>query len=198
MAIPTTTYEQITFSPPLPMGKRVIVCNTKPGIYAKVIVTYAKPWWRENGLIGKFQSLKGPISMSWDISSNEHSSLALFICGKGASEWHLLGELARETAVIEHLAELVGPELAAEARDVLELQQIEWTREAYIGGAPTSSMGPGMLSRYGESLRAVFGHSHVAGGEVAFEWKGYLEGALTSGKHAAAEVVDILLKSSSK
>jgi monoamine oxidase len=49
-----------------------------------------------------------------------------------------------------------------------------------------------MLRKYGVALREPFENIHFGGGETAFEWKGYLDGANTSGQRAAKEVVDIL------
>lgn len=194
LANPTNTYTKIDFSPPLPYAKRALVSRTKPGVYAKMVVSYTSPWWREAGLVGKFTSLLGPICFSWDTSSLEDKqySLAFFIAGDKAASWHTLSELAREEAVIEHLAVLVGPELAEKARDVLEVNYVEWTKQEYIEGAPTSAMGSGLLRKYGSDLRAPFGNVHFAGGELAYEWKGYLEGAITSGQRAAQEVIDLL------
>ncbi|KEF62510.1 uncharacterized protein A1O9_00483 [Exophiala aquamarina CBS 119918] len=193
VAIPTNTYEQIRFSPPLPSAKRALVSRTKPGVYAKMIVTYSKAWWKDLGLQGKFTSMKGPICFSWEISddSKKQYSLALFIAGGVAAKWSELNELQREESVINHLAELVGPENASLARDILEVNYVNWTEEPYLGGAPTSSMGPGLLSKYGDSLRQPFQHIHFAGSETAYEWKGYLEGALLAGSRAAAEVISL-------
>jgi monoamine oxidase len=116
----------------------------------------------------------------------------LFVAGDTAAAWHQLSELSREEALIDHLVSFVGPELADKARDVLEVNAVEWTKEAYLDGAPTSAMGPGMLRTYGRALREPFGNLHFAGGETAYEWKGYLEGAITAGKRGAEEVVDAL------
>ena len=194
LAIPTNTYGEINFSPPLPQQKRALVSRTKPGIYAKVILTYSSAWWRDAGMVGKFTSMLGPICFSWDISDESTSqySLAIFIAGKRAEKWHVLSPLAREEAVIEHLVDLVGPQMATKARDVLEVNAKEWTKEEYIWGAPTSVMGPGLLRKYGQELRQPYRNLHFAGGELAYEWKGYLEGAITSGQRAAAEVIQVL------
>ncbi|KAF2098754.1 putative mao-A [Rhizodiscina lignyota] len=198
LAIPTNTYANIRFSPPLPRAKKALVSRTKPGIYAKMVLTYASPWWRHAGLVGKFTSMLGPICFSWETSdeATRQYSLALFIAGRRASEWHALSELAREEAIIEHLATLVGPQLASKARDVLEVNCVEWTKEDFIGGAPTSAMGPGLLNQYGSALREPFGDLHFGGGELAYEWKGYLEGAVTSGQRAASEVIKALASGS--
>ncbi|KAH8900745.1 putative mao-A [Thozetella sp. PMI_491] len=195
MTIPTNTYSEIKFSPPLPPANRALVSRTKPGVYAKMLLTYKAPWWRDAGLVGKFTSLVGPICFSWDVcdASLEQYSLALFVAGNIAARWHSLNELEREEAIIEHLAKLVGPKLADKARDILEVNCVEWTKEEYIGGAPTSAIGPKLLSKYGYAMRQPFGHVHFGGGEMAHEWKGYLEGAVTSGQRAAREVTSLLV-----
>lgn len=139
-------------------------------------------------------SLKGPIGFSWDISDEKtkQHSIAFFVAGATASSWHQLSELEREESVIEHFASLVGTKLAEKARDVLEVSYVEWTKEEYLGGAPTSAMGPKLLSQYGWALREPFSNVHFGGGETAYEWKGYLEGAIRAGQRVAKEVVEVL------
>lgn len=191
LAVPTNTYGKIRFIPPLPEAKRALASETKPGVYAKALLTYARPWWRDIGLLGKFRSQIGPICFSWEISNFEDQAftLALFIAGDPAAKWYALSPLKRQQAVINHLAELVGQEHRHLAVDVLEYNAGEWVEEAWIGGGPTSAIPPGLLSMYGEDLRAPFKNVHFAGGETAREWKGYLEGALRAGSRAASEVL---------
>lgn len=194
VAVPTNTYGRIHFVPPLPFEKRQIASRTLPGLYAKVLLTYRRPWWRELGLLGKFRSQIGPISFSWEVSNFETNAytLAIFVSGKRAQKWYTLPPLARQTSIVDHLAELVGPEHAHLAQDVLEYNAGEWVEEQFMGGAPTSAVPPGLLCRYGEHLRAPFNNIHFAGGETAREWKGYLEGALRAGTRAASEVISVL------
>lgn len=191
IAVPTNTYTKINFSPPLPRAKRILASSTKPGIYAKVVLTYARPWWRDLGLLGKFSSTIGPICFSWDLCNfeTETFSLALFIAGKRAASWYELSELGREEAVLSHLTELVGQDHADLVYSVLEINSGVWSEEEWIGGAPTSAIPPRLLSLYGEDLRKPFRNLHFAGGETAREWKGYLEGALRAGSRAAEEIV---------
>ncbi|KAL0943083.1 amine oxidase [Colletotrichum truncatum] len=194
MANPTNTYGYIDFMPPLPFPKAALVSQTLPGVYAKVVLTYAKPWWREIGLVGKFISSVGPICFSWDISDlkTPHYSLAVFVVGPVAEEWHKLNALQRRQSVIDHLNRLVGPEYGHLAYEVVEVNEMEWTKEDYIGGAPTSCMGPGLLSSYGAHFRTPFKNVHFAGGETSYEFKGYMEGALLAGSRAADEVKALL------
>lgn len=191
LAIPTNTYTKINFSPPLPSAKRALVTQTRPGIYAKACITYAKPWWREMGLLGKFRSHRGPISFSWELSVFDLNAytLVFFIAGEHARKWYELTPLARQQATLDHLRELLEPEQRHWVDDVLEFNVGAWSEEEWFGGAPTSAIPPGLLSRYGEELRKPWKDIHFAGGETAREWKGYLEGALRAGSRAAGEVI---------
>jgi monoamine oxidase len=56
-------------------------------------------------------------------------------------------------------------------------------------------MGPGQLSKFEHILRAPTGRIHFVGTETAYEWKGYMEGAVRSGERGAAEVLLALNKS---
>ncbi len=55
-------------------------------------------------------------------------------------------------------------------------------------------MGPGQLTRFEHVLRAPSGPIHFVGTETAFEWKGYMEGAVRSGERGAQEVLLALNK----
>jgi monoamine oxidase len=45
---------------------------------------------------------------------------------------------------------------------------------------------------FGEALRDPVGRIHWAGTETAFQWNGYMEGAVESGERAAREVIAAL------
>jgi monoamine oxidase len=50
-------------------------------------------------------------------------------------------------------------------------------------------MGPGGLTQFDHVLKASAGRVHFVGTETAFEWKGYMEGAVRSGERGAKEVL---------
>ena len=194
LAIMPSTYSKIDFYPDLPEDKQGLIAASQEGLYAKVLVTYAEPWWRQANLTGQFFSYTGPVTYSLETSvpSLEQYSLACFIAGDFAVNWFPLSELEKTEAVVEHLATMAGTldeDLRPLARDYLEINYADWTNEEYIGGGPTNAMGPGMLRMYGETLRRSVGDMHFAGTETAYKWKGYLEGAVTAGHRAADEVL---------
>jgi monoamine oxidase len=195
MANPINTYDYIRFTPPLPRGKATITSKALPSIYAKVLLSYASPWLREIGLSGKFLSMTGPICFSWDTCDldTQQYSLAVFVAGPIATEWHQLPVIQREQSIVSHLARLVGPDHGHLAHEVLEVNAMEWTKEEFVGGAPGCSMPPGVWADHAQDWREPFRHIHFAGNETAFEFKGYLEGAVQAGSRAADEVKAALL-----
>lgn len=58
-----------------------------------------------------------------------------------------------------------------------------------------ATMGPGALTGHGEALRRPMTSVHWAGAELATEWFGTMDGALSSGERAAAEVLRALGRS---
>jgi monoamine oxidase len=68
-----------------------------------------------------------------------------------------------------------------------------WALEPWSQGCPCPVMGPGLLSELGHTLRAPSGLVHLVGTETAYEWKGYMEGAVRSGKRGAEEVITAVL-----
>jgi monoamine oxidase len=65
----------------------------------------------------------------------------------------------------------------------------DWSSEVYSRGCYAGVLGPGAWSGFGRALREPVGRIHWAGTETATRWMGYLDGAIQSGKRAAAEVL---------
>ena len=83
---------------------------------------------------------------------------------------------------------MFGPR-AMEAERFIEL---DWARERWSAGGPTSNMPPGAWTSVGSAMREPVGRVHWAGTETAGEWSGYMDGAVRSGERAAAEVAAAL------
>ena len=87
------------------------------------------------------------------------------------------------------MSQVLGSDEAYRPIDYLEH---EWSSEEWSLGCPCPYTPPGVLTKVGEHLIESHGHVHFVGTETAVEWKGYMEGALTSGIRGADEVVKLL------
>ncbi|QDS75229.1 hypothetical protein FKW77_000367 [Venturia effusa] len=190
-AIPQTVLRTITFSPLLPEEKALLTDSFQYGYYAKVMLRFTHPFWVEKGFCGLAQSFKGPASVIRDTSvpADENWILTCFLAGQPGEGWSRNSETERTRALVSQVGELWQNAGEAETSFVEAIGH-EWCREEYSGwGCPCPSLGPGVLTAAGHSLRAAVGNIHFAGTETADVWKGYMEGAVRSGDRAGEEVV---------
>lgn len=192
VSVPTPLYKEITFTPPLPADKQKLASSTTLGWVAKTILCYDEPWWRVGGYSGFAQSFTGPVTIMRDTSSDidGHFSLTCFHQGDTGRAWGKLPPQERRDVVIAHVGRVFEDPSAA-AGHIGAFEQ-RWAPEKWSQGCPCPVMGPGLLHDLGHALRAPFEKIHFVGTETAFEWKGYMEGAVRSGKRGAEEVVAAL------
>lgn len=191
VSIPTSLYRHIHFNPPLPAEKQEYINSVHLGPYCKCILLYSEPWWRGLGLNGSFIDLQGPVAFSRDVSSDADGMFALstLIFGEYATKWMRLSAAQRVQVVKDQLADMVGEEHRRKVFDTIQTIEKLWYRELWSEGAPCPMPAPGGIwPRLGNELRRPYGSLHFIGTETAFEWKGYMEGAVRSGERGAHEV----------
>jgi monoamine oxidase len=105
--------------------------------------------------------------------------------GRDARELGRSSEAERREAVTGGLARIFGPEAAKPSGYV----EKDWSAEPYSRGCYAGVLGPGAWTAYGTWLRDPIDRIHWAGTETATRWMGYFDGAVQSGKRAAAEVL---------
>jgi monoamine oxidase len=175
---------RIDFAVPLP-AREQLAQRMPMGSVIKVLVAYATPFWRTQGLSGEFVGDRAAFSPVFDASPADasHGALIGFFDGPDALHWS--GDAgARRREVIATLVRAFGPE-AATPVDYVEK---DWIADDWSRGCYTGLWTPGTLTELGMALRAPSGRVHWAGTETATEWCGYIEGALASGERVAAEV----------
>ena len=77
----------------------------------------------------------------------------------------------------------------AEALSPRAVVEANWSTEVWSRGCPVAVPGPGTLLDFGEALREPVDRIHWAGTETSTYWAGYMDGAVRSGRRAAAEVL---------
>ncbi|KXT10212.1 hypothetical protein AC579_442 [Pseudocercospora musae] len=189
VSLPTPLYKEITWSPSLPSDKLEMAGSTMLGDYCKSIVFYKTPWWRKHGLTGMSQSARGPFGVTRDssVDADEHYSLTCFLVGQPAREWRLLSPEERRKAVLAQIQHIFGK--FAQVEEPIHIEEQIWQDEQWSQGCPCPVFGPGGLTKFEATLRAPTGRIHFVGTETAFEWKGYMEGAVRSGERGAQEVL---------
>jgi monoamine oxidase len=88
-------------------------------------------------------------------------------------------------AVVDRFVAFFGPTAAAPRETVVQ----DWSDEPWSRGGPVHLLGPGVLTQDREAIWAPVGRLHWAGTGTATNGHGYMDGAISSGRRAAAEVL---------
>ncbi|HEY7947505.1 MAG TPA: flavin monoamine oxidase family protein [Acidimicrobiales bacterium] len=187
VAMPPALSVRLHWSPPLP-GRRDQLCMRAPmGSVTKIHAVYDRPFWRDDGLNGQVVSDDGAVRVTFDDSPPDasHGILLGFIAGDECRALDACSPAERADAALADLVRYFGPDAARP----LEVLEQHWPAEPYTRGGPVAVFSPGLLTGFGPALRTPVGPVHWAGTETATEWCGYIDGALSSGVRAAAEVL---------
>jgi len=180
----------IGFSPDLPAARRALQTRAPMGAYAKAVLRFDRPWWREQGLSGLALADRGLVQMVVDVghAGDGPGLLAAFVTGEAARSAGRLEPDARRRAIIQAVAALLG----AQATHPTAYRDLDWTTEPWSLGGPLGVLGPGTLTALGPDLAPADGPLHWAGTDAAPAWNGYMEGALHAGERAAGDALRAL------
>jgi monoamine oxidase len=181
---------RIEYVPPVRIARDQLTQRLSQGTLLKVGATYDRPFWRDKGLNGTAVSLNGPVNVTYDDSPEDGSPGVLFgfIGGDEARDFFAKSAADRRTAALGSFANYFGPQ----ANSPTQYFETFWPANRWERGGPVGIAAPGTLVAYGHSLREVVGNLHWAGTETSTYWAGYMDGAVRSGKRAAAEVLAAL------
>jgi monoamine oxidase len=192
VAVPPTLAGRISYDPPLPADRDLLTQRFPHGATTKWVAAYPEPFWRSEGLSGQAFTDTGDVLFTYDVSPHDGTAgvLVAFVEGRNAVRLGRAPADERRGIVLGNLARLFGsraasPDLVAER----DWQAEQWTRGCYGGHAP-----PGVLTQFGPALRRPVGRIHWAGTETARRWNGYMDGAVESGRRAAAEVIEAVAR----
>ena len=190
VAAPPSTVLDIGFHPGLPADRRALLESVRMGQLMKCDAIYPTPFWRSAGLNGFGISDRGATRAVFD-NTPPSGGPGVLLAFVGGSSWRTYGPLPldqRRAAVLQGFAEMFGEQ----ALHPIDYVEQDWTKEQWTRGGPTAIHGPGTLVAHGPAIRRPAGRVHWAGTETATYWTGYMDGAVSSGQRAAAEVVATL------
>lgn len=190
LAIPPALAGRLDYDPAMPAIRDGLTQRMVPGSAIKAVAAYERPFWRDRGLSGSATSVGSPLSMVFDGSTAAAGPgllVAFFEAGAAVRAAGLSG-LERREVVSSNLARMFGPE----AGSPVDYRDCAWANEEFSRGCYGAFMPPGAWTRFGRALREPVGPIHWAGAETATRWTGYMDGAISSGRRAAAEVVGAL------
>lgn len=187
VAIPPAHRQNIDVAPPPPIGYQQLAQSWPQGALSKAYAAYPRPFWRDKGLSGQALSDQGPVFITFDVSPGDDGP-GILLGFADSREFDALGADERRKQALAGFSALFGPD----AEQPVDYLDHCWGAETFAPGGPTAAVPPGAWTEFGHLLREPVGPLHWAGTETADEWTGFLDGAVRSGRRAAAEVVAAL------
>jgi monoamine oxidase len=188
VCLPPPLAGKLAYTPELPPARASLLAGMTMAASVKFHAVYQRPFWRDQGLNGRAMSATEAVALTYDNSPDDTSGRGVLVGLVVADQARRLSGLdpaGREREILASLGRLLGARAAApDAIVIQDWQQEEWTQGCYAAFFP-----PGGWTSYGSAFRAPCGRIHWAGTETTGEWNGYMEGALRSGKRAAAEML---------
>jgi monoamine oxidase len=184
---PNLFVSKITVSPVLPDQLTAIARQTHTwmGESIKVGLRYAEPFWRKDGAPGgTIFSNVGPVSEMYDHTNIEESRYALkgFLNGT----YHSVSRKERREMVLTQLRKYYG----AVVDDYLAYEEGVWRQEPFTFAPYDGHVLPHQHNGHPVFRKAYLdGRLFLAGAETAENYPGYMDGAVGSGRRAAAELV---------
>jgi monoamine oxidase len=187
VALPPTLAGRIRYLPALPARRDGLTQQIPAGSVIKFQVGYKTPFWRQQGLNGFVLSLDDEFNVVLDNSPPDASCGVLvgFLEGANAREAADMSPEQRRKLITSTLVKYFGDQ-AAEPFDIVEQ---DWMAEEFTRGCYGGRLGAGVWTQYGKALAAPIGRIHWAGAETSDIWNGYMDGAIRSGRRAAAEIL---------
>lgn len=185
-APPKLFIEQVKVVPELPQKLQAVMQQTHTWMEdsIKIAVTYAKPFWREQGLPTSLFSNEGPIVEFYDHSDKEHQHFAL--CGFVHPNYNHTDAKARREAIEEQLNEVFGEE----GLKFTGYYETVWQQEDFTGNKQSIGLVPHQNNGHPIFQEPLFEKLHFANTETSPHYGGYMEGAVYSAQKLADQLVE--------
>jgi len=183
-AIPATLLRRIPITPALPAQQHEAIAKLKYGRGTKTLLQFSRRFWRAPGRPRAFGSPL-PFGALWDGAEEQRGTpgILALLAGGGASD------ATRAITARDGIAGLASQLdwLGSRNAQLIGSHQTVWEADAWARGGyaffdPT----------YDPSLRAWLarpaGRLFFAGEHTSVKWQGYMNGAVESGRRAAAEI----------
>ena len=188
ICVPPAMASRIAYDPPVqaPVAKAFAAWN--PGDVIKIFIRYDTPFWRMQGLSGAVIWSAPHGLYACDASRGDLFGLVMFIGGRFARHWHDRPQSELATFVRGQLVAALGEKAGA----IIEMSIRDWTDDPWSGGAYSDNVVDAGAGDAEAPLRQGFGPVRFASSELSPRYPGYIEGAITMGRLAAREALEVL------
>jgi monoamine oxidase len=184
LAVPATVLRRIPITPPLPARQHEAIARLKSGRATKSLLQFSRRFWRAPGRARAFGSAL-PFGAIWDGNEEQRgqSGILTLLAGGGASDATQAMLAKGGSAALVQALEWLGSRNA----ELLASRTIVWEDDPFARGG-YAFFDPGFDPDLRQWLARPAGRLFFAGEHTSVTWQGYMNGAVESGRRAAAEI----------
>jgi monoamine oxidase len=183
VTLPASTLRDVLFQPVLPPEQTRAIATLRYGAATRMVLQFEKPFWRRPGQGRAFGS-DLPTGAVWDGSEDQRGRsgiLSLLAGGKGSRALRELVAKEGPAGAVSRLSWL-GPPTGLLASRMISWEDDPWSRGGY------AVFDPSFDPRLRAWLARPAGRLVFAGEHTSLASQGYMNGAIETGRRAAAEI----------
>jgi monoamine oxidase len=186
VATPPQLAAEINWTPLMPPIQDAMRRRMTLGTLMKIHAVYETPFWREDPGVWMALKIGGVVPEMFDNTPPEGTP-GVLMGFHGGHSWRQYANdpVGRRNGALADFAQAFGQKCL----DPIDYFEQDWTSEEWSRGCPVSVVAPGVVTEFLPNLIVPFLRTHWAGTETATYWNGYMDGAVSSGQRAAAEVL---------
>jgi monoamine oxidase len=187
LALPASTLRRVPITPALPTPQHDAIARLKYGAATKTLVQFSRRFWR---IPGRPKAFGSPLSFGavWDGNEEQRGRAGILsLLAGGAASAASQEILAHHGAQgFSDALDWLGSQRAAVAAS----RQIVWEQDPLARGG-YAYFDPEFDPALRAWLARPCGHLFFAGEHTSIKWQGYMNGAVESGRRAAAEIAAV-------
>ena len=183
MAVPATTLREIRFSPPLAAEQWRAISELEYGPATRVLLQFERPFWRRGKRHRAFGTALS-IGAVWDAAEHQRGRsgmLMLLAGGRASGQCREIVVREGPDGIVDRLRWLGRPS------PLKAMWHTSWEDDPFARGG-YAVFSPGFDPRLRDWLRRPAGRVVFAGEHTSVKWEGFMNGAIESGRRAAAEL----------
>ncbi len=192
--LPASVLRRIPITPALPPQQHEAIASLRYGRATKSLLQFSSRFWRVPGKPSAYGSAL-PFGAVWDGNEEQRGKAAILTLLAGGSASDTTNEtVGREGAVaLARQLDWLGSNRA----QLLAAQHISWDADPWARGG-YAFFDPGFDPTLRGWLAQPFGRLFFAGEHTSVRWQGHMNGAVETGRRAAAEVAAVHRLSAAK
>jgi monoamine oxidase len=188
LAIPFTTLRDVRIDVELSPAKRKAIAELGYGTNAKLMAGFSKRIWREGAKSNGSVLTDKPFQLTWETSRLQKGASGILTNFTGGAAGMKMGETRPERQAAELAKSLDGIFPGASAarggkQAGFHWPSYRWTRGSY------SCYKPGQWTAFRGAEIERAGGLHFAGEHCSLDFQGFMEGGVSTGEAAAAEIL---------